>query len=147
MSDVFTPDVALLTSFKVQPPVEPPAGKKKPEAKVRVVSASAHCVQLILAPQPLPSDQKEAKIAKEVAAFSNTGWDTEEEEEEGPALPPPIVEKPVDMSKGKPIRRWDVDKESKGNLLPLVKVSRFPTVMGGAVTDEVHSLRMVWRYW
>ncbi|KAI5448920.1 hypothetical protein NCC49_005771 [Naganishia albida] len=87
----------------VQPPSEPPAGEKKPEAKL------------------LPPDQKEAKIAKEVAAFSNTGWDTEEEEEEEPALPPPIVEKPVDMSKGKPIRRWDVDKESKGNLLPLVK--------------------------
>lgn len=118
-----------LTPVHPEPPAgEKKSGEKKPEAKVRMVFLCLVVPPLSFFLQPLPPDQKEAKIAKEVAAFSNTGWDTDEDETEEPELPPIIVEKPVDVSKGKPVRRWDADKENKGILWPLVKVGWLPTL-------------------
>ena len=65
-------------------------------------------------------DEREARAIKQAAAFSTTGWDTDDEDEMIPDIPP-VVEKPVEMLKGVPVRRWDVD--NKNCLWPVVRAS------------------------
>jgi hypothetical protein len=85
----------------------------------------------------LPVDQREYIATKQAAAFSNTGWDSDEDDTQEPDLPP-VVEKPIDVSKGVPLRRWDVD--NKGNLWPLVKVSRLAISRFGGIVTHVLSV-------
>lgn len=65
-------------------------------------------------------DEREARAIKQAAAFSTTGWDTDDEDEMLPDVPP-VVEKLVEMLKGVPVRRWDVD--NKNCLWPVVRAS------------------------